>query len=249
MKKLIKYKAKVILTKLGYEVRSLDSGEKAAGFPTYLRKARESQMDVNDWEEQVLGWGDSLPILYRVVFPHLRDDSVVCELGFGTGRFSRHIAAKLTKGSLHLVDHSPWIVRFGRHYFSTSPNVRVHLCDGYSLPLRNDSWADLVFSTGTFTALTLGYLHLYTKEFYRILKPGGLCIIDYLDAATEEGLNHLRTREAEWETACYSYHHREVVDEIFRFAGFEVLGRQQYGKSTYLTSRKPEAGGNLRCGG
>src|ERR687883_692434 len=70
----------------------------------------------------------------EVVFPHLRPEGqdVVVELGPGTGRFSRHLAARLTDGELRLVDHSPFVVDFLRRYFRANPRVSVHLNDGAS---------------------------------------------------------------------------------------------------------------------
>ena len=231
-----------ILEPFGFEVRRIKElpDVKAEGFPAYVKKATNAGMDVNDWIEQNLGWEDVLLILQRTVFPYLGENSTVCELGVGTGRSARHIVARLTKGELYLVDHSPWIVDFVRGYFHSNPRVHVLLNDGHSLPLER-SQVDLIFSQGTFIELKLGLFYLYSLEFYRVLKPGGYCVLDYIDITTEGGWEYLRAQSRQYGD-CFTYHMPETVDRVFSSAGFEIVKRHHMGKSTYLTVRKPDTG-------
>jgi len=202
-----------------------------------LRDAKALNMDVNDWLETKLGWPPALPILEEIVFPHLRNDSLICELGVGTGRHSRHLLSKIPNGEIYLVDNSPWVINFVKKYFSHEKRVHFHLCNGSSIPFINDSQIDLVFSDGTFITMNLGSFYLYSHEFYRILKPGGYCIIDFIDISTLEGQNHLETQSAQyWRT--FTYHTYETVSMIFRSAGFEIIDHKQIGKSSYLICRK-----------
>src|SRR4051794_4103593 len=131
---LVAVGAGVALRPFGFEVRDRVLSEKPEGFPGYLEAAQRLGMDVNEYEETHLGWAPALPQLEATTFSHLRVDATVCEIGPGTGRFSRLIAARLETGELHLVDHSPWMVRFLESYFVSEPRVRVHLGDGHSLP-------------------------------------------------------------------------------------------------------------------
>lgn len=230
-----------MLEPLGFEIRRTERlpDAKAEGFPKYVLEAGKLGMDVNDWIEQNLGWEDALYTLERTVFSHLGEDSVVCELGVGTGRSARHIAARLTTGELYLVDHSPWIVDFLRGYFSTTPRVHVLLNDGHSLPLAC-SQVDLIFSQGTFIELKLGRFYLYALEFRRVLKPGGHCVLDYIDITTKEGWEYLETQSRPYGD-CFTYHTPGTVDRVFSSAGFQIVKRQHMGKSTYLTVRKPSS--------
>src|SRR5262249_33930052 len=156
------------------------------------------------------------------------------ELGPGTGRFSRLILPRIPRGELHLVDHSAWMVRFLISYFGASPNVKVYLGDGHSLPLANARGMDVVFIAGTIIALTLGTIDLYAAEFARVLKPGGAVIFDYLDPTTPGGLSFLRN-EGQRLPDVYTYHAPEVIDRIFGDAGFTDFRRTQLGKSTYFS--------------
>jgi len=229
--------AAVALRPFGYEVRDRVLSEKPEGFPGYLEAAHRLGMDVNDYEESRLGWYPAETLLAATLFPHLQADSVVCEVGPGTGRFSRYIVPRIPHGQLLLIDHSPWMVRFLNGYFRNQPNVSVHLGDGQSLPLAADGWVDVVFVAGTIIALKLGNVSQYAAEFARVLKPGGLVVFDYLDPTTEDGWSHLHT-EGRRLADVYTYHAPEVIDRVFSEAGFSSFERQQLSSSTYFSARK-----------
>src|SRR5262245_707980 len=108
------------------------------GFAEYLAEAQQLGMDLNDYLEEKKGWDDCYHLIEPSTFPYLRPDSVVLELGPGSGRWSRHLAGKLTAGELHLVDNAPWKVNFLRDYFHAQPHVCVHRNDGHALGLFAD---------------------------------------------------------------------------------------------------------------
>lgn len=226
--------AGVAVRPFGFEVRETILSEKPEGFPGYLDAASARGMDVNDYEEQVLRWYPAQAILEQTLFRHVRSSSIVCEVGPGTGRFSRLVANRLDSGALHLVDHSPWMVRFLTRYFRDQPQVHVHLGDGHSVPLASAA-VDVVFVAGTIIALKLGTIDLYARDFARVLRPGGRVIFDYLDPTTPAGWEHLRT-EGHRLADVYAYHAPDVIDRIFSDAGFEQFERLQIAKSTYFTA-------------
>lgn len=235
--RLVEFVGNRVLAPFGYEVREKILNEKPEGFPGYLAEAQKAGLDVNVWEEQALGWYPAQKILEATTFPRLRDDSVVVEVGPGTGRFSRLILPRIPSGTLHLVDHSPWMVRFLQEYFRAEGRVQVHLGDGQSLPLPNAESADMVFAAGTLVALKLGQVHLYARDFARVLKPGGLSIFDYIDPTTPAGWEHMQ-REAERLGYVYTYHAEPVIDRVLAEAGFAKIERQQIEKSTYVIATR-----------
>lgn len=226
-----------ILAPLGYELRDRVLSERPEGFAGYLEAACQAGMDVNDFEEQHLGWRLPLPTLQELVFPLLTSRAAVCEIGPGTGRWSRHIAARIPQGQLHLVDPSPWMVRFLNRYFESAPHVRVHLNDGQSLPFQQACWLDLVFSANTFVELKLGVIWLYALDFAKTLKPGGYAIVDYVDPTTREGWEHLQTQGPEM-ASVYTFHAPQTIDRVFEGAGLTVERRFQVGKSTFVIARR-----------
>ena len=219
-----------------YGFRSDIPESRCEGFDTYLEAANKAGEDVNDWIETVLQWKPALPVLKEVVFPYLENNSTLCEIGSGTGRQTRHIIPEIPHGTLHLFDHSLWIQKFLKGYFSKYRNVHVHNCDGLALDMPDHS-TDLVFSNGTFIEMKLGTIFLFSNQFARIVKHNGFVIFDYIDISTREGWQYLESQSAQFSN-CYTYHSGSTIDKIFSNAGFELIKRYQYGKSTYVVYRK-----------
>jgi SAM-dependent methyltransferase len=226
-----------MLGAFGYELRDRVLSERPEGFAGYLQAANACGLDVNDYEEQRLGWRLPRPTLDEIVFPYLRPDSVVCEIGPGTGRWSRHILERLPEGELHLVDPSPWMTRFLTDYFGARPRVKAHLNDGQSLPFERQAWLDLIFSANTFVELKLGVIYLYARDIARALKPTGYAVVDYVDPTTPEGWDHLITQPADM-APVYTFHAPRVIDAVFQEAGLRVERRHQVGKSTFVIARR-----------
>jgi ubiquinone/menaquinone biosynthesis C-methylase UbiE len=239
LKQIVKSSCDAILNPLGYEIRRKIIN--TDGFPEYLAKAQKAGMDVNDWEEQVLGWAAALPILEQTVFPLIKADSVVCNVGIGTARWAKYLAPRLSSGELHLVDHSPWIINFARNYLRSQRNVHFHLTDGLGLPFSDHAKFDLIFSFGTFIALKLGVYYLYSRDFFRVLKPGGYSLIHYLDITTPGGWGWLENASNKHYANCYTYQTREVVERVFTSAGFEILPPPPNAGLTLLVAKKPNS--------
>src|ERR1044072_6703700 len=64
-----------VLGPLGYQLHDKVLSERPEGFPGYLSEATRLGMDVNDYEEQRLGWRLPRPTLDDGVLPYLRQDS------------------------------------------------------------------------------------------------------------------------------------------------------------------------------
>jgi hypothetical protein len=94
-KKRLKTSTNALLGVVGLAIAKDSKNE---GFDKWLKLANKSGMDINDWLEGRLGWKSALPVLDQVLFPYLSQKSVVCEIGPGSGRQSRHIATKIGEG-------------------------------------------------------------------------------------------------------------------------------------------------------
>lgn len=235
-----------IFDKFGYDIRKKKydiysfSTHKAEGFPEWLKKADEAGMDVNDYINSKMG--SPVPTLEMFVFPYLKGlkDPVFCEIGIGTGRWSRDIASELNnygKWKLYIVDHSAWIINFLVNYFEREKNIFPLLNDGITLPVNESSSVDIVFSNGTFIEFNLQKIFSYCREFKRVLKKNGYAIFNYIDVDSEVGYNHLKT-QADKVNSCFTYHSTSVIDKIFNEAGFELIERKVLGNSTYVVFRK-----------
>lgn len=231
---MIKTSIKRLVATLGYELKPLTRVDsKCEGFDYYVQSAQAANMDVNDWLESVLKWPDGNEIVNKHVLPHLKEGSVVCEVGSGTGRHAKHIAEHLTTGTLHLFDHSVYLQDFLADYFKNNSSVQIHESDGLRIDLANDS-VDLVFSTGTFVALKLGTIRLLAVEFRRICQPGATVVINYFDIENEPAWDHLRHQDPSLADT-YTYHCGRTIEAVFAEAGFQCCGHVPSGHSTYAT--------------
>jgi len=137
-----------------------------------------------------------------------------------------------------LVDHSPWMIRFLESYFRSEPRVEVLLNDGQSLPAAmRDNSLDVFFAAGTLVCLKLGIIYLYARDIARVLKPGGVAILDYIDPTTHLGWSHMMS-EAQKLGYVYTYHAGHVLDHVFETVGCDLVERIPVEKSTYLVVRK-----------
>lgn len=212
-----------------------DNGD---GFPAYVAAAARKKIDVNDWIEQELGWIPALPVLEDLVFPLLRSESVVCEVGVGTGRWSRHIVTRIPDGRLVLVDRSDWIIGYLRAHFRSFSNISAIRCDGGAvLPFRESGWADLFFSQGLFITMKLGHIAEYLSEFSRCLSPGGHAVFDFIDPGTPSGWEFLK-RQSRGSYDVFAYHAYEHVARCCEEASLTVARRVDIGKSTYIVAQK-----------
>lgn len=217
-------------------------------YPHYVEEARKLGMDVNDYFEKVVGNGPVIPLLELVAFPYLVKDGVTVELGPATGVYSREFLPRLGNGTLHLVDYSPWFVRFLTQYFRADPRVKVHQTGGMTLPAELGARADLVVSLGTFVMLKLGLVYSYAHEFFRVLKPGGHFVIEYIDISSFQGWTWLESHSSELEPAStYTYFTPEIMEAVFADAGFEPVfhgfapGFESDHPWMFLVGRKPTA--------
>ena len=208
------------------------------GMLNCIEDAINFDMDPNDYAEQILGWGLPGPILESTALPFMRESSIVCEIGAGTGRYSRHLARFLPAGELHLVDSSPPIVDFLTEYFGGNKNVQAHQNDGYLLPFQEPGKFDIVLSYGTFVALELSNFYQYSREIFRCLKKGGVCCIEYIDINTLEGWKFLAETAPDPKSYFYTFHSEDAVNRVFLSAGFEILERLYRAESAYGLFRK-----------
>jgi ubiquinone/menaquinone biosynthesis C-methylase UbiE len=109
----------------------------------------------------------------------LREDHIVLEIGPGPGYFSTHVAKRLKRGRLVLLDIQQEMLDFAKKRLDKRGliNVDYRLVDGINLDLE-DAFFDRVFMV-----TVLGEIDnkgAYLREIHRILKDDGMLSISEL---------------------------------------------------------------------
>ena len=102
---------------------------------------------------------------------------------------------------------------------------RLYLNSGTTLPFDADDWVDLVFCASMFTGGNLSYFYRYLQEFSRVLKPGGWCVFDYFDVASDAGWRGLTRNMRKQPIFAYAYHATHTIDRVMEDLGLQVVGR------------------------
>ena len=237
---------KSIFSRLGYQLvrKQKDLGNvsknRAENYPRWFEEAKALGEDVNDYIVRTTG--NPLDVLDKIVFPYITSQtSAVIELGPGTGRFTREIIKKIEQNpnwKLYLIDHSQWIVTFLTGYFEKYDRVYPILNDGLHYPSIQDNSIDMIFINGVFVELNLSRFYTYCNESYRVLRPGGYLIFNYLDINYEKGWEHMKKFSVNPDFS-YSYFTGETIDKMFIGKGFKLINRSPLGNSAYVVYQKP----------
>lgn len=205
----------------------------------WLKEARQAGMEINDYIEKDQS-KPALSELEQLVFPHLFPGVAFCELGPGTGCYTRRLNARIKDGEFHIVDVDSATIEFLKSYLPPNPATHFHVNSGRELPFSKNNWLDIGFCTSMFTGVNLTYFYRYMLEFSRVLKPDGHFVFDYFDVATEAGWRVLKRNMARSTPIyAYNYHRTETVDRILDETGYEIIGRQPTVRgSVFVTARK-----------
>ncbi len=131
---------------------------------------------------------------YFVEYGGLTPNDAVLEVGCGPGRMARPLTQYLDSGSYDGFDVMPECVRWCRASIgSRHANFRFQIADifngsynpdgrfaasSYRFPYA-DAQFDFVFLTSVFTHLLPDDMEHYLEEIFRVMKPGGRCLITF----------------------------------------------------------------------
>ena len=137
---------KKILELIGYElIRIRDIN--ATGYDSYILEAKKLGIDVNDYCEKELGWGDKSQDCAENVCVHCRkDETELLEIGAGTGGYSRYLVDQVSR--LHLTDKNEGFVTFLQDYFKKYNHINFIPNSTNKFPKIKDNSIDIVFGGG-----------------------------------------------------------------------------------------------------
>ncbi|MFT5124986.1 MAG: ubiquinone/menaquinone biosynthesis C-methylase UbiE [Kiritimatiellia bacterium] len=174
-------------------------------FKEGVKAAQESGADPN--EAVRAAWGD--PDWLRYYVPLVNEGDVVCEVGPGAGRWTAPILDRVSK--LYLVDYSAYVCDLWRA--KNDPRMEVIQCANARMPTIPDASVDFFMSLDVFVHLDLEDFYGYLQEAWRVLKPGGKAVIDYMSIQNDYTVQYFKDELIKAD----SYGGPETERLIFRF--------------------------------
>ena len=191
-------------------------------FAQWLVEARRSGKDPNDIGD--VSWADD-PLRVAIqehYLPHVRSDSVVLELGPGSGRLTRHVIGRCRE--MILVDYSRLVCDWLREYLRGKGVFRVHQIDRPFVPMVPDGSVDVVLANGVFEHLDMDEMLCFLEEFHRVLRPGGVVAFNFDNVMAAESIPwQRRWREGPSKRCIFRFYHPDAVSRLGEAAGFETL--------------------------
>lgn len=236
--------ANTILRPLGAELVRYRRAEEEPWDPIFLKwlaAATPSGKDPNDIGDS--DWRDDpLPIALRDHYlPHITPDATVLELGPGTGRLTRHIISRCRQ--MILLDRSQLACKFLESYLRGKGRYQIHRVNGPLLTMVGNATAEVVFANGVFEHLDPEESLWSLREFYRVLKPGGVAVFNFCSLETESGMACLRENSGRPGVRCaFRFYHPQMMTAIGLEAGLVQLRVcQEHGRLVYVEFRRPLA--------
>lgn len=229
-----------VLSPLGARIVPSDTYDNSwdRTFRKWVIEARAQGRDVNDLGDS--DWtNDPLPQALQHYLPHVTKDSVVLELGPGTGRLTRHVLPRCAK--LIAADHSKYVCVFLREYLRGKGNFRVlHIPSSRALDVASSS-VDVALANGVFEHLDPEEAFCYLCGFARVLKPNGKAVFNFENIMSKGGLAWFQSQLRDpGERIVFRFYHPDTMQRLAEVAGLETIGlTTDHTRLAYITLRKP----------
>jgi SAM-dependent methyltransferase len=190
-------------------------------------------------------WGtpdDVERVLGDFVYPHLRDDLVVAEIGIGGGRIAARVAPRVKE--LWGFDISRRMLDRAREALAASPNVRLVRLEKSSLPGGLENRFGLAYAFDVFVHLDLHTQYRYLRQLNAMLETGGRAIVHTANLRAPGGWARFASQPVPSIRGFY-FVTPETVDLLAEMAGFVVEQRSEidesfyYGRDYVVSLRKP----------
>ena len=163
------------------EMRRFLIGEKTMSVQFNTIRDNAATWGDYDWSYGGDEWTDSAEwkqaLVEEVMFAYVQPDSVVVEIGPGSGRWSEHLQRRARR--LILVDVAQPCLDLCRERFAGATNVELRLTSGNGLDFLSENEIDHIWSFDVFVHINPTDINSYLRSMRRVLKPGGCAVIHH----------------------------------------------------------------------
>jgi cyclopropane fatty-acyl-phospholipid synthase-like methyltransferase len=206
-------------------------------FERWVSEAASQGLDPNDVGDQE--WENPLPHLQQFYFPHIRPDSVVLELGPGSGRITRHLIGRCRE--ILLVDFSAAACKWLGNYLPGKGNFKTYIIDKPQWPAIGRESVDFFCAFGVFEHIGLDDMRWYLEEIERVLVPGGIAIFNFDNLMSPEGIEwHKQWRRNPGDRNIFRFYHPDMVRRLAEVSALEVTSlRASDSRHAEIELKKP----------
>ncbi len=228
-----------VLNSLGAEIVPYAGGTKPWDdfFKKWIAEAEASGQDPNDVGD--VDWGDIREALETCYYPYINSDSVVLELGPGSGRVTRHIIGRCRE--MILVDYSEVVCDWLGRYLEGKGSYRIAHIQKPSLAAVEDGSVDTVIANGVFEHIDMDDLFCFLQEFSRVLRPEGVVSFDFDNIMSAGGIAWFKQFRGEPGSRCiFRFYHPESIRILAQEVGLRVLDlKVNLGRIAHIILQKP----------
>jgi ubiquinone/menaquinone biosynthesis C-methylase UbiE len=225
-------------------------------YPAYYRRNFHWQTDgyFSEYSAEVYELGVELlfrgtaNVMRRQVIPPITryvrergsaDGMRLLDIGCGTGRTLHQIAIAHPEMKLHGVDLSPAYIRIARRRLAEVAELTLAVENGEALPW-SDATFDVVTSTYMFHELPRNARRNVVREMLRVVKPGGLLVIEDSAQISEsaEIATALREFPREFHEPFYEDYLEDDLGDLVTEVGFAAVSTEAHLVAKVVTARR-----------
>jgi SAM-dependent methyltransferase len=209
-----------LLGRLGIQlVRNSQERTWDGQFRRWIDEAAAKGIDPNDVGDR--DWsGNALERASRSLFPRFTAESVVLELGPGTGRYTRHVLPRCRE--MILVDYSKLVCDWLAEYLSGKGRVQIHLIDQPSFPDVATDSVDFAFANGVFEHIDPDETDWFLREFFRVLRPGGRLWFNFDNFMSPGGQLWFANEQVKpGARRIFRFYHPDLIRRMAEMQGFQ----------------------------